>query len=329
MNSSNENHEKLQRIIEQLIAAKRVLIFPHIFMDGDCLGSSVAICNMLRQMGKEAYVLIEDDIPLNLKFLNTKFCTWTKDILMDIDLSLAIDCSDEERLGSRLECFFSAKQTASIDHHVTNQCFAQMNYTDDHAGATGEIIFEVFQRLGNGIKMDMVIAEALYTAIVTDTGNFQYTNTTAKTHIIVSKLLEFGIDLEKISVELYQNSRYEKIAMNAAVLNTLEMFCNGKANFAYATQDMYERIGASLDETEGVIENLRNIRGIEISAFFKENKGDEIKVSFRAKTYGDVSKIAQKFGGGGHKKAAGCTLHTSLKEAIVLVKEEICAEMES
>lgn len=328
MNKSKEE-KSLEIIIEQLITAKRVLVFPHILMDGDCLGSSIAICSMLRQMGKEAYVLIEDDIPLNLRFLSGEFCIQRNDIISDVDLSVAVDCSDVERLGTRGENFFSAEQTVSIDHHVTNKSFAKYNYLDAKAGATGEIIFEIFQLLHGKVKMDMIIAEALYTAIATDTGNFQYTNTTAKTHIIISELLEFGIDLEKISVELYQNSRYEKIVMNACVLNTLELFCNGKANLAYATKEMYEKTGASLDETEGVIENLRSIRGIEISAFLKEKKPNEIKVSFRSKTYGDVSKISQKFGGGGHKKAAGCTIRKSLKEAIALVKEEICAEMES
>lgn len=322
------NNNQLIAVIEELNTAKRVMLFPHIFMDGDCFGSSVAMCELIREMGKEVYIYAEDKIPFNLGFLKDAYYTTDGEIFPEIDLAISIDCSDLTRLGKRKEKFYSANRTVCIDHHLTNEMFADVNCIDIHAAATGEIIFGIFHLLRQTVPMNIPAAEALYTAINTDTGNFQYTNTTGRTHYIISKLFEVGIDLEKITVELYQNYRYERIAMKTEVMNTLEIFCNGQANLAYATKDMYEKTGASKDETEGVIEELRNIRGIEMSAFLKENEENEIKVSFRAKTYGDVARVSQVFGGGGHKKASGCTIRASLAEAIELVKEAICAEME-
>jgi phosphoesterase RecJ-like protein len=166
-----------------------------------------------------------------------------------------------------------------------------------------------------GVEFDVEMAEAIYTAITTDTGNFQYTNTTKTTHLIAAELFEIGIDLEKISVEIYQNIRHEKLKIMNEVIGTIEMVCGGKADIAHVTQEMLKKTGALMEETEGIIETLRNISGVEISAFLKENSENEIKVGLRAKTYGDVSVIAQSFGGGGHKKAAGCTIHAPLEEA--------------
>jgi Exopolyphosphatase-related proteins len=295
-------------------------------MDGDTLGSSIALCAALRQIGKEAYVLIEDDIPSYLLFLEKGYCTHDQSILAEPDISMSVDCSDIERFIQRKDKFLTGKSSICLDHHRTNNFFADLNYIDEFAGATGEIVYDLLKIMG--IQIDIEMAEAIYTAIATDTGNFQYTNTTKTTHLIVADLFEIGIDLEKISVEVYQNIRHEKLKIMNAVIGTIEMLYNGKADIAYVTQEMLEKTGALMEETEGIIETLRNISGVEISAFLKENKPDEIKVGLRSKTYGDVSVIAQSFGGGGHMKAAGCTLRTSLSEAKKLISAAITQQLE-
>jgi phosphoesterase RecJ-like protein len=315
----------LEQIAAKLREAETALLYPHVLMDGDTLGSSVALCATLRKMGKKAYILIEDEIPAYLLFLEKDYCTHDGTVIDSPDLSISVDCSDIERFTERKDKFLSGKFSICIDHHKTNNYFADLNYIDEHAAATGEIVYDLIRILGTGF--DVEIAEAIYTAIVTDTGNFQYTNTTKKTHLIAAELFDAGIDLEKISVEVYQSIRHEKLKLTNEVIGTIELICGGKADIAYVTQEMLERTGARMDETDGIIEMLRNISGVEISAFLKETKPGEVKVGLRAKTYGDVSVIAQEFGGGGHRKAAGCTLHSSLEDAKVKISAAIAAHL--
>ena len=315
----------LKQIANKLKEAETILMYPHVIMDGDTLGSSVALCIALRKMGKEAHILIEDEIPSYLLFLEKGYCTSDQNILDEPDISISVDCSDIERFVLRKDKFLAGKSSICLDHHRTNNYFADMNYIDVNAGATGEIVYDLIKNMG--IELDVEMAEAIYTAITTDTGNFQYTNTTKTTHLITADLFDIGIDLEKISVEVYQNIRHEKLKIMNEVINTIEMLCNGQADIAYVTQEMLEKTGALMEETEGIIETLRNISGVEISAFLKESKSNEIKVGLRAKTYGDVSVIAQSFGGGGHKKAAGCTLNTTLEEAKQKISAAIIAHL--
>lgn len=309
----------LEEIGNRLLNADSILLYPHILMDGDTLGSCVALCKALRTAGKTVYILIEDAIPAYLDFLDREYCTNVVNIIERPDISVAVDCSDIGRFVMRHEKFMEGKTSICLDHHLTNNYFADYNYIDDTASATGEIIYDLLRAMN--LEIDVEMAEAIYAAITTDTGNFQYTNTTKRTHLITAELFDIGIDLEKISVELYQNIRHEKLMITNEVLNTIEMLCDGKADMAYLTQDMLKKTGASMDETDGVIDALRNIKGVEISAFLKEKDVNDIKVGFRAKTYGDVASIAKAFGGGGHRKAAGCTLKTDLKTA----KDQISA----
>lgn len=315
------NKATIKEIAQKLQEADKILVYPHILMDGDTLGASVALCSALRKAGKESFVLIEDDIPAYLNLLDGGYCTFDKNIMDSPDISIAVDCSDVSRLDNRKESFFQAGQTINVDHHSTNTHYADFNVVDPHASATGILVFYLIEALGTVI--DREIAEALYIAIATDTGNFQYTNTTKETHLVVAQLFDVGIDLEKISVELYQKIRFEKLRITNEIIDTIEMLCDGKGNLAYVTQDMLLKTGATMDETEGMTETLRNINGVEISCFLKELSPNEIKVSLRAKTYGNVAAIAQQFGGGGHIKAAGCTIRGTMAEAKKLMADAI------
>ena len=226
----------LEQIAIKLKEAETILLYPHIIMDGDTLGSSIALCIALRKIGKKAHILIEDEIPSYLLFLEKGYCTFDQEILSEPDISISIDCSDIERFVRRKEKFLTGELSICIDHHRTNNSFADMNYIDEYAGATGEIIYELIKKMK--IDIDVEMAEAIYTAISTDTGNFQYTNTTKTTHLITADLFDIGIDLEKISVEVYQNIRLEKLKITNEVIGTIEMLSNGKADIAYVTQAM-------------------------------------------------------------------------------------------
>lgn len=315
-----ENNCNLKQIADILMNAESVLLFTHINMDGDTVGSAAALCIALRRMGLHAYILIEDEIPSYLDFLNDGYFTNDHGIIAEADVCMAVDCSDLTRIEKRKDAFFKGKHTVCIDHHITNEKFAELNYVEENAAASAEIVYRLLVEMGQ--KIDYQIAEALYTGIITDTGNFQYSNTTKETHLITAALFDTGIDHNKISIAIYQNIRPEKVRITGRALSTMELFCNGKGNIAYVTGEMLRETGATMDETDGIVEQLRNIMGVEISAFLKEDNG-RIKAGLRAKTNGDVAEIAQQFNGGGHKKAAGCSFDCSLEEAKILLKAAI------
>ena len=174
-----------------------------------------------------------------------------------------------------------------------------------------------------GIQPDKEIGEAVYTGIATDTGNFQYTNTTKKTHLIAAELYDLGIDTKKINVILYQSDRLQKLRLRNLIMNEMDLFCDGLASIAYVTLDMYREADARVEESDGINAVLRDIRGVEIGVFLREKHPEEVKVGLRSKKYIDVSEICAKFGGGGHKHAAGCTIHKTMEETIPLIREAV------
>jgi phosphoesterase RecJ-like protein len=313
--------QSFDNIIEEINRAETILVYTHVLMDGDTLGSAVALCKALRYLKKKAYILIEDAIPEYLGFLNSDLCTFDCNIIMNPDLSIAVDCTDIERFEKRRDKFLEGKVKICIDHHHTSGYFADYNYVDEHSASTGELIFKLLTLMA--IPVDKQMAEALYVAITTDTGNFQYSNTTAESHKTTAKLFEIGIDLGKISVELYQNVRPEKLKLTGEILKTLEMYCDGKVALAYITQRTLAACNSTIEESEGIVETLRSIRGVEVSVFIKEIAEKEIKIGMRAKSYANVAGIMQKFGGGGHIKAAGCTIFAPFDEAKALIVREV------
>ena len=314
-------NDSLELIGKKLMEAESVLLFPHVQMDGDALGSSVAVCKALRQAGKEAWILIEDSIPAYLSFLDQGYCTYDTELVKAPEICMCIDCAEIDRFVRRKEAFLAGKTTMCIDHHQTSKHFADYNYIDPSAGAAGEIIYQLLREMGAAVDQEM--GEALFAAITTDTGNFQYSNTTRRTHQTMVELYDLGIDANKVSVEIYENIRLEKLLNQNKALSTLHIFAGGKAAMAFVTREMLRETGASMDETEGIVETLRSISGVEISAFLKEQESGSIKVSMRAKKYGNVAEISARFGGGGHIKAAGCTLEYTMEEACDLLRKEI------
>lgn len=304
-----------------LLQAEKILLYPHINLDGDALGSSAALCRALRKMGKTCYILIEDEIPANLAFLDRGYCTADQRIIARPDLSVCIDCGDEGRFAKRAAKFREAPVTVCIDHHATTKYFCDFNYVDSEAAAAGELIYHLLNAMN--AEIDKEIGEAIFAAITTDTGNFQYSNTSKTSHEIVARLYDAGIDTAEVSVALYENVRLAKILIKNWVLETMSTICEGRGVIAYVTQEMLKETGAVMDETEGIVSELRSIQGVEIAALIKESEENVIRVSLRSKAYADVAKIAAALGGGGHARAAGCTLHCSLTDAFDKIKENI------
>lgn len=315
------NHTK--EIIQKLNDAKSILLFPHINMDGDAFGSSIALCLGLRSLGKTCNILLEDEIPDYLKFMDHGYCI--NEANYSSDINIAIDSGDISRLENRKEVYLSAPCTLSIDHHISNSSFSQLSYIDSTVAATGMLIYELLKTLSVAITPE--IADALYLAILTDTGSFRYSNTSKETHLLVSELYDCGLDHVTICNAVYDSVPPSQIAIEALILQQMEIFADGKACISYSNNEMLEQAGATPDQTETVIDRLRSIKNVEIAVFLKEKPDGSFKASLRAKTYANVRKIAFELGGGGHEKASGCTLNQSLSEAIETIKIAVEKEL--
>jgi len=240
---------------------------------------------------------------------------------------IALDTGDIGRLGKRAKIFNNAIHKINIDHHPTNTYFAEMNYICENASATGEIIFQLIKAMD--IKFDVDIALCLYTAILTDTGGFKYSNTTSLTHLIVSQLVSYGIDISAVSFRIFDSISENKLKLIGSAINTIELFENGKIALITITKKMIADSGAIEEETEGIVDYARNISGVEVAAFVKEKFDNEVKVSLRSNSYIDVSQIVNKYSGGGHKRAAGCTLNTSLLETKKIILNDLIKAVKS
>ena len=315
-----KQNNSFREIGNQLMAAETVLIYPHVNMDGDALGSAAAVCRTLRNLGKTSYILIEDDIPRNLLCLDRGYCTHDQNILEHVDVSLCLDCGDLSRFFKRKETFLKGRTSICIDHHRTTVPFCDFNYVDPEAAATGQLIYYLLKEMGTPV--DGEIADAIFAAITTDTGNFQYSNTTRQCHEIAAELYDLDVDVRRVSQEIYESVRQERILLHSAAVAAMECFAGGKAAMAVVTQDMLKQTGAGMDETEGIVDKLRSIEGVEIAVLVKEDT-EKLKLSLRAKSWGNVAVIAEEFGGGGHTKAAGCSLKLSLEEGLPLIRQAV------
>lgn len=321
----------IKEISDKLKKAESIVLYPHINMDGDTLGSCVALCVGLRTLGKKCTILIEDKIPENLMFLDKGYCVNTVEFIErnsneTIDFSVCIDCGNYDRFPVRKKIFLNARESMCIDHHGTTKPIFDYNYIDSCAAATGEIIYQILVEMQ--VVLSRELGEAIFTAITTDTGNFQYSNTTKQTHLITAELMDYGIDVNEVSKKIYESIRKEKIMLNSKILSQMYIDPKGKLAMAYATKALLKETNGMMEETEGVVDSLRSISGIEIAAFLKESEDDSIRVSLRSKGNCDVSKIASKFNGGGHAKAAGCTLNMNLDLAKETLRTLILDEIE-
>lgn len=315
-----------KEIIKLISEAGSVTIFAHVSADGDAIGSSLALGLALKNAGKKVSIYFEEEIPSVYTFLPGKelIGIYTEDN-ESTDLNIALDTGDVGRLGTRAERFFNAPCTISIDHHVTNTKYAHLNYVDAMSASTGEIIYLLLSELN--LKLDTDIATCLYTAIATDTGGFQYQNTTAETHKITAELLSTGINVGEISQRIYDNTTYEKLKLTAKAIDMLELHESSKLAVVALSLDDIFSTGAKEEDCDGIVNIGRSIESVEVSALIKEKSKNEIRVNLRSKTYVDVAEVAATFNGGGHKRAAGCTINGTLEEAkkkiIDVIKEKL------
>ncbi|QQY80695.1 phosphoesterase RecJ-like protein [Keratinibaculum paraultunense] len=322
---NNNLKSSINQAIDVIKNSNKLCICSHVEPDGDNIGSTLALGMALMKMNKDVRLLRVDDIPQKYLFLpNIEFIK-EHDIDEGIDTFIALDCSDMDRLGIGKKVALKANNVINIDHHISNTNFGHINIVSPKSAATGELIYKLINKIG--VNIDKDIATCLYTAISTDTGSFMYSNTTYATHLIAAELLQIGIDMEDININLYQSKSIEKTKLFIDCLNSLELFMDNMIGVISVTQHMLKKNDAKLEDTEGLVSFVRDINSVEVAVLLKEMEYNEIKASLRSKKKIDVSKICTKFNGGGHKKAAGCTIYATIAEAKKLILNEIKNEI--
>ena len=294
----------------------RFLILCHISPDGDTLGSGLALHAGLLSIGKDSAVVCQDPVPARYAFL-----PFASDVLFPQDAPAAdsvicVDIASPDRTGSARRLFDEAKHTLNIDHHGTNTGYAQVNCVQER-GAAAELVFELLSALN--VSPDERIAVCLYTAIVTDTGNFAYSSTTSDTLRIAARILDVGIRFADLQQDLFHRIPIRNIRLKQKAYGNLRMLDSGRGAVSFLSLSDMASAGASASDAEGIVEDLRDIDTVEIAALLREDGDGSVRLSLRGKTNCDVAAIALSLNGGGHRLAAGATMHMPLTQAVDLV----------
>ena len=291
-----------------------VLILTHQSPDGDTLGSGYALCYALRNLGKKANVVCADKIPEKYSYFTAHYTPEE----FEVENVVAVDVADEKLLGSLSEV---GEIHLCIDHHGSNRQFADYLCLDSNCASTTELLYEILCEMNVTITKE--IANCIYTGLSTDTGCFKYTNTTAKTLRTAAEMLEKGADAGMINTLMFETKTLARVQVEKLVYNTMEIALNGECAIVAITADMLERTGAVEDELEGVSAMPRQIVGVKVGVTLREKGKDTYKISLRTSEEADASLICSAFGGGGHKRAAGCTINAPLEKAKQMLLEEI------
>ena len=299
---------------------ENICLTAHVNPDGDSIGSTLALAKFIKnEMGKDVDIVISDEISSSFKFLPG--ISDVKKEIDSIDLLITLDSADIGRLALDKSLVENAKCIINIDHHVTNTNFGHINFVDGKSSSTGEVLYEMMEKLGGEITKD--IATCLYTSISTDTGSFKYTNTTSRTHYIASKLLEKEIDLETINIELYQKRSIEKTMLLMEGVKHLTLLKEDTVGIVAIDEEILEKCKAKIQDTSMIVDFIRGIDTVNLACLIRPIDENSSKASLRSKKNIDVSKIVSVFGGGGHAKAAGCTINLNVAEAKEAITKEI------
>ena len=307
----------LSQVVQLIEQKQRFMITSHVRPDGDGLGSGLALCWMLKALNKDADVVLRDRVPPAYEVLpGSELVIVQDEVTNSYDAAFIIECSDVERPGLP---GLGNQFVVNIDHHSTTVPFGDINWIDSTAAAVGEMIYNLCKALG--VEVTKEIAECIYTALLTDTGSFHFSNTTERTLKIASELVRRGVEPARISQALFYSNSFSKIRLLGLVLSHIERDESGR--IAWITMDratMYET-GASEEDSDGIVNHALSIDEVEAVAFFKELSPGAYRVSLRSKGKHNVAKVAELFGGGGHRNAAGCRITADLEEVKQLIIE--------
>lgn len=313
----------INKLINAINSAKSIALISHISPDGDTCGSSLALYHAFELLGKSPKIFCDDKLSNNLNSLPFNE-NYLQESNSSFDLVIAVDCGDFSRLGQCVKIFNNASITANVDHHKSNENFADINIIDPKASATAEIIYDILSKI-NETKtcIDNDVAKLLYTAIITDSGGFTFSNVSSKTHYIASQLIKYDIKASEICEIFLKNIDINVFRLKNAVLSQAKFFENNKIGLIYFSKELFDSTNTNESNTVGIINNIRNIVGVEIAVSIAQiDHSNSYKISIRTSDNVDASRIAMFFGGGGHKNASGFRLngfYEDIKDKILKV----------
>ncbi|MGN1034527.1 MAG: bifunctional oligoribonuclease/PAP phosphatase NrnA [Oscillospiraceae bacterium] len=299
------NKEKIITVVDVLKKVNNVIIITHKSPDADTLGSAVALCLVLRKLGKCANLVVEKDISPRIEFLLEAY----ENLNFEPQYAISVDISSNSLIPEQVP----KKIDICIDHHATNSIMADYKLVIEDAAATGEIVFEIIKEMG--IPLCKTIAKCLYAAIASDTGCFKYSNTTKKSHLITVELMDYLEDFAKINQKMFEFESIKDFKLKQMIFANTEFFYNGTLAIAEISKNMLDELGVTLEQVDvAMVSELAKIEGVKVSALLKE-KDDGVKVSLRTAEGYNAAEIAAMWGGGGHKRASGCMFEESLRIA--------------
>ena len=324
--SQTQTMNDVQAVAEAIRTHDRFLVVAHENPDGDALGSLLATMLALRSLGKDAVMYLSGEAPppAEYRFLDLRDVRRALPVDTEERVLLAVDCANERRIGERETGVERAQLVVNVDHHHDNSRFGDINLVVDDASSTAEIVRDVLRELG--VPLSPEIAEALYVALVTDTGRFQYTNTTPKALRLAAELVDAGANVHDIFRHVYETVQFAKLKLLARALERAQVFEGGGLVVSYLLKGDFADVGAEEPFSEGIIDHLRAVEGSEMVALIREpprGEGPERRVSLRSSHDEiDVSAVARKLGGGGHRQAAGFSSTKSIEELIEFLRRE-------
>ena len=313
---------KLETMIDQ---AGKIVILGHVNPDGDCVGSCLAVYNYIKEWDSTKAVTVRlERVPSKFSYLSGFDAIETEAGEETYDLCICLDSSDEERLGDFKSCFDRSAKTICIDHHITNRGYAQENVIDGHASSACEVVYGQLDES----RISKRVAECIYTGIIHDTGVFKYSNTSRNTMEIAGKMMEKGIDFGTIiDGSFYKKTYMQSQILGRALLESIT-FLDGRCIFSVVRKKDMDFYGVDKSDLDGIVDQLRVIDGIECAIFLYETGIHQFKVSLRSNSIVDVSRIAAYFGGGGHVRAAGCTMSGSVHDVVNNLSAHIAEQLE-
>lgn len=324
MSVTPQTNATLEEIAEVLLRSDDICICGHVSPDGDCIGSQLALFHALKRLGKNAYVLLASEGPADVAlsalpgFSEMVVASYFTD---PYSVFVQVDAPNGKRIGEAADKLrANATLTVTVDHHENPERETDLSYTDPDAPSTTTLIWELVKKMG--VSPDSDIATCAYAGLMTDTGRFQYSNADARAFELASEMVRAGADPASISAEFYQRQSLASLQMQKMCIEHLQMLCSGRAALSYVTASEMTAAGADKSDCEQLINVIRSVDGVRVAAMLRD-EGVHVRGSLRAKDDTDVSAIAKKFGGGGHRAAAGFTLHEPLDKAIRIVKKEI------
>jgi phosphoesterase RecJ-like protein len=320
----------LAAVVDALRSNDRFVVTTHENPDGDALGSLLAATLALRQLGKDAVMYLAGDAPLPGEYSFMALAELQRTVPDDAGdrVLLAVDCANESRLGPAPELLQNAPFTIDVDHHHDNTRFGDVNLIVANASSTAEVLRDVFRELD--VSLTPEIAEALYIALVTDTGRFQYSNTTPKALRLAAELVEAGANIHRVFQGVYENVQFAKLKLLARALDRAQVYEGGAVVISYLLRDDFAQVGAVEPYSEGIIDSLRAVEGAIVSVLIREPPradGPTRRISLRSSSDEvDVSAIARKSGGGGHRQAAGFSSELPVEAITQFIRDEYQAQ---